>query len=224
MHLTFLATSHSTLATAFTHKEKIMNRFAKASLSITLAAALFVAGCSTSWIKVALADLPVITQVALNIASIVAAAQGKGQASTAANTQIQFVANQVQSDLTLVENLINTYQSAPAATRAGIIGQISTALADAQSNLKSILTAIHVDNVALQSTITAAVAIAVSTLVSIQSLVPQSAPTPASASTSASAKSAKVASASVRPPSPKELKSEFNRVFAANGFPNLQLK
>ena len=191
-------------------------RIAKASLSITLAAALFVAGCSTSWIKVALADLPVITQVALNIAGIVAGAQGKGQAGAAANTQIQFVANQVQSDLTLVENLINTYQNAPAASRAGIVGQISTALADAQSNLKSILTAIHVDNAALQSTITAAVAIAVSTLASIQSLIPQ----PASAS--ASAKSARAVTAP--PPSAAELKSEFNRVFAANGFAQFSVR
>jgi len=208
-----------------------MNRIAKASLSITLAAALFVAGCSTSWIKVALADLPVITQVALNIAGIVAAAQGKGQATAAANTQIQFVANQVQSDLTLVENLVNTYQSAPAASRAGIVGQISTALADAQSNLKSILTAVHVDNAALQSTITAAVAIAVSTLVSIQSLIPQTPPTPASSASAntsangpASARAASAVRASVPPPSAKELRSEFNRVFAANGFPNLQFQ
>jgi hypothetical protein len=208
-----------------------MNRIAKASLSITLAAALFFAGCSTSWIKVVLADLPVITQVALNIASIVAAAQGKGQATAAANTQIQFVANQVQSDLTLVENLINTYQSAPAASRASIVGQISTALADAQSNLKSILTAVHVDNVALQSTITAAVAIAVSTLVSIQSLIPQTPPTPASSASAntsangpASTKAASAVRASVPPPSAKELRSEFNRVFVSNGFPSLQFK
>ncbi|HEU5411775.1 MAG TPA: hypothetical protein VFU57_12200 [Candidatus Acidoferrales bacterium] len=192
-------------------------RIVKASLSITLAAALFIAGCSTSWIKIALADLPIITQVALNIASIVAAAQSKGQAGAAANTQIQFVANQVQSDLTLVENLINTYQSTSAASRAGIVGQISTALADAQSNLKSILTAVHVDNVALQSTITAAVAIAISTLTSIQSLIPQPAPAPAPAS-------AKSARASVPPPSAKELRAEFNRIFNSNGFPQAQLK
>ena len=199
-----------------------MNRIAKASLSITLAAALFLAGCSASWIKVALADLPIITQVALNIAGIVAAAQSKGQTTAAANTQIQFVANQVQSDLTLVENLITTYQSAPASSRAGIVGQISTALADAQSNLKYILAAVHVDNAALQSTITAAVAIAVSTLASIQSLVPQK--TPAPASTSASAKSAKAAHANVPPPFASQLKREFNSIFVSNGFPQLSVK
>jgi len=197
-----------------------MNPIAKASLSITLAAALFVAGCSTSWIKIALADLPVITQVALNIASIVAAAQGKGQATTAANTQIQFVANQVQSDLTLVENLISTYQSAPGASRSGIVGQISTALADAQSNLKSILTAVHVDNAALQATITAAVAIAVSTLASIQSLVPQTSPAPASVSV----KSSKGVPTNVPPPSASQLKREFNSIFVSNGFAQFSVK
>jgi hypothetical protein len=88
-------------------------RIARASLSLVISAALVLAGCSTSWIKTALADLPVITQVALNIASIVAAAQGKGQAGAAVTTQVQAVANQVQSDLTLVQNLIDTYQNAP---------------------------------------------------------------------------------------------------------------
>jgi len=195
-------------------------RFAKTSAALALSAALAFAGCSTSWIKIALADLPVITQVALNIAGIVAAAQGKGQTGAATATQIQNIANQVQSDLTLTQNLINTYQSAPAAGRAGVLAQISTALADAQSNLKSILVAVHVQNAALQSTIAAAVGIAVSTLASIETLIPQPAPAP----NAAAAKSPGVAPAAVPPPSASQLKREFNAIFAANGFPQFQVK
>ncbi|MGA8169192.1 MAG: hypothetical protein WB813_18060, partial [Candidatus Acidiferrales bacterium] len=86
------------------------HRIAKASLCTILSIALVLAGCSVSWISTALADLPVITQVALNITSIVAAAQGKGQASPAATDEIQGIANQVKSDLTLIQSLITSYQ------------------------------------------------------------------------------------------------------------------
>ena len=188
-----------------------MNRIARASLCFVISAALVLAGCSTSWIKTALADLPVITQVALNIASIVAAAQGKGQAGAAVTTQIQNISSQVKSDLTLVQNLIDTYQSAPAASRATLLTQISTSLADAQTNLKSILTAVHVDNAALQATIVAAVGVAVTTLVSIESLIP-------------APKGTVNASAPIKPPSSSQLKREFNAIFVANGFPQAQVK
>src|SRR5579875_750426 len=148
----------------FTQGESLMKtRFAKTSAALALSAALAFAGCSTSWIKIALADLPVITQVALNIAGIVA---------------------------------------------------------DAQSNLKSILVAVHVQNAALQSTIAAAVGIAVSTLASIETLIPQPAPAP----NAAAAKSPGVAPAAVPPPSASQLKREFNAIFAANGFTQFQVK
>lgn len=188
------------------------HRIAKASLCNVLSLALILAGCSTSWISAVLADLPVITQVALNIASIVAAADGS-QVNRAAAAQVQSIANQVKSDLTLVQNLITSYQSATAAERPSIVQKIDAALSDAQSNLNAILTAVHVDNAALQATIVAAVGVAVSTVASIKSLLPAS----------ASAATAR-ASNPVKPPSAKQLKKQFNAIFLANGFPQAQLK
>ncbi len=46
-------------------------------LAIGLAVMMFVTACNTSWINTALADLPVIIQIATNIAAIVGTAQGQ---------------------------------------------------------------------------------------------------------------------------------------------------
>jgi hypothetical protein len=189
------------------------HHIAKASLCTVLSLALILAGCSASWISAALADLPVITQVALNIASIVAAADG-GQVSPAAAAQVQSIANQVKSDLTLVQNLITSYQSATAAERPSILQKIGAALSDVQTDLSAILTAVHVDNAALQATIVAAVGVAVSTIASIDSLLPSSATQTAAP---------KMTSAT-KPPSARQLKKQFNAIFLANGFPQAQLK
>ncbi len=192
------------------------NRIAKASVCTILSVALILAGCSVSWINTALADLPVITQVALNIAGIVAAAQGTGQASPAVTTEVQSIANQVKSDLTLVQSLITSYQSATAAEQPGIVQKISAALGDVQTNLTAILTAVHVNDAALQATIVAAVGVAVTTVASIVSLLPASpAPSPAAGTVRANR--------AVKPPSAKQLKKEFNAIFLANGFPQAQV-
>lgn len=201
------------------------HRIAKASVCITLVAALILAGCSTSWINTALADLPIIAQVALNIASLVAAAQnadpnGASGANPAAAAEIQTIANQVKSDLTLVQSLISSYQNATAAQRPVLVQKISAALADVQTNLNSILSAAHVKDAALQATIVAAVGVAATTVASIVSVLPQSSPASASAGQSASAKPR----AAAKPPSASQLKKQFNAIFAANGFPKAELK
>ena len=186
------------------------HRIAKASVCTILSLTLIVAGCSASWISTALADLPVITQVALNIASIVAAAQGKGQASPAVTSQVQNIAAQVQSDLTLVQSLIADYQSATAAQKPAFVQKIAAALADVQTNLNAILTAVHVSDTALQATIVAAVGVAAATVASIASLLPASAGTVR-------------ANNAVKPPSVRELKKQFNAIFASNGFPQAEV-
>ncbi len=197
------------------------HRIAKASLCTILCAVLILAGCSTSWINAALADLPVITEVAVNIANLVAAGQSGGPngvstgANSAAAAEVQTIANQVKSDLTLVQSLVTSYQSAAAAQKPAVVQKISAALADVQTNLNSILAAVHVKDAALQATITAAVGVAVTTIVSIESLLPQPAPTSASAVR---------VSAAVKPPSASQLKKQFNAIFAANGFPQVRLK
>lgn len=191
-------------------------RIAKASVAAVLSLALILAGCSTSWINAALADLPVITQVALNIVSIVAAAQkaepnGSSGANSAAVAEVQDIAAQVKSDLTLVQSLINEYQSAAAAQKPALVQKISVVLAAVQANLSAILAAVHIKDPALQTTISSAVGLAVATVASIASLLP--APT-----------GTVRASNAVKPPSARQLKKQFNAIFASHGFPQAQLK
>jgi hypothetical protein len=199
------------------------HRIAKASVCTILSVALILAGCSTSWISAALADLPVITQVALNIASIVSMAQGNGQTSPAVTSQVQAIANQVKSDLTLVQSLITSYQSATAAEKPAVVQKIAAALSDVQANMNAILTSVHVNDAALEATITAAVGVAVTTVASIQSLLPAS-PAPVSAAAATSHAASARTSAVSKPPSAKQLKKQFNAIFLANGFPQAQLK
>lgn len=183
-----------------------MNKLSKALIAITCSATLIVAGCSTSWISIALADLPVISQVAVDIAEIVAAAQGSGQVSPVVTNEVEAISAQVKNDLTLIQSLVKDYQAQPSATT---VQKINAALADMQTNLNAILSAVHVNDAALQATIVAAVGVAVTTIASIESLLPTSGVR---------------ANNPVKPPSAKELKAEFNRIFAANGFPNIQIK
>ena len=51
----------------------------KAVLAIVLSISLLATGCSAQWIRVALADLPVLTQMALNIGTIVTTLQSGRQ-------------------------------------------------------------------------------------------------------------------------------------------------
>jgi hypothetical protein len=52
-----------------------LNSQTKIALVIVLSASMLAIGCSAQWISVALADLPVLTQMALNIAALVATLQ-----------------------------------------------------------------------------------------------------------------------------------------------------
>src|SRR5439155_315318 len=69
------------------------NSMMKAVLAVVLCVSLATTGCTADWIKVALADLPLLTQMALNIASLVAALEtGKQVSPTApANTPVPHV-------------------------------------------------------------------------------------------------------------------------------------
>ena len=53
----------------------------KAALAVLLAISLLATGCTAQWISVALADLPVLLQMALNIGSLVTTLQSGQQLS-----------------------------------------------------------------------------------------------------------------------------------------------
>ena len=186
-------------------------KLAQSVLAVAMSAVLIVAGCSTSWIQIALNDLPVLTQIAVNIASILAVAQKQATVDPNTANQIQAVSSQIQAGLTTVQNLITSYQSAPAASKATILGQIDTALGAVQGQLNNILQVAHIANPQLQATVTGAVTLALATIVAIQSLVPAKAGTVK-------------ANMPIKPLSPKELKAQFDALVDANGFGQFALR
>jgi len=65
------------------------NRLNKLLLICTLCLSLAATGCSAQWISVALADLPVLTQMALNIATLVSNVHTGEQIDTSETAAIQ---------------------------------------------------------------------------------------------------------------------------------------
>lgn len=189
---------------------------AKGILAVTLSAALLVSACSTAWIQIALQDLPVLVQIVTSIAGIMSAAQGRGQVDPAVASQIQSIANQVQSDLNLVKSLVDSYNAASSTTKPTIRNQIDAALTAVQGNLSAMLSAAHLNNPALQATISASVGLAISTILAIQSLLPPTA--------AAGPARLKLSVNPSKPLSPKQLKATVNGIFISGGYPDFAIK
>jgi hypothetical protein len=88
----------------------------KPLLALALAIAIATTGCSAQWINIALQDLPVLTQMALNIATLVSAVASGQQASSADVAVIQNISAQASRDLNLLQNLYSEYKASPNAT------------------------------------------------------------------------------------------------------------
>jgi hypothetical protein len=136
----------------------------KAVLAIVLMCTTFTMSCSTSWVQIALNDLPVLIQIATGIISMFPLAS-QDQAVVAS------ISTQAQADLNLILSLYNEYKATPSATT---LAKIQAAIADAQTNLPAILAASHISNPALVQKVTAAVNIILTTIAAISNLIPVS--------------------------------------------------
>src|SRR5229473_4204546 len=92
-----------------------VNSIGKIMLAVVLTISLIATGCSAQWISVALADLPVLTQMALNIATLVATLQSGKQLSPAEAAAIQNISTEASKDLNLLQMLYNEYKTNPSA-------------------------------------------------------------------------------------------------------------
>ena len=145
-------------------------------LAIVLSISLLTTGCKTDWISIALADLPVLTQMALNIGTIATTLQSGRQISSADAAAIENISAQACRDLNLLQSLYNEYKSNPAASTLQTIRNV---IADLQHNLPTLLQAAHFGNAALSLRIGAAVDLILATVASIAALIPQSSMRPA---------------------------------------------
>jgi hypothetical protein len=89
------------------------NSMMKAVLALSLSISLAATGCTAEWIKIALTDLPVLTQMALNIASLVAALQMGKQVSPSEAAAIQNISAEASKDLNLLQALYDQYKANP---------------------------------------------------------------------------------------------------------------
>ena len=183
-----------------------LNSMTKAVLAVVLCVSLATTGCTAEWIKVALADLPVLTQMALNIASLVAALETGKQVSPTEAAAIQNISAEAGKDLNLLQALYDQYKANP---DKAILAKIQSVIGDIKQNLPALLQAAHITNPTLLARVTAAVNLILSTVSSFASLMPQ----PVAPSIAA-----RRAPANTAVPHVKDLKMQWNaQVCAATG-------
>jgi hypothetical protein len=142
----------------------------KTFLAIVLSISLLATGCSAQWISIALADLPVLVQMALNIGTIVTTLESGKQISSADAAAIQNISAQASKDLNLLEALYNEYKANPSASA---LQKIQSVIADLNQNLPALLQAAHIGDPVLEARIAAAVNLILTTSASFAALIPQ---------------------------------------------------
>jgi len=188
------------------------NSRSKVTIVALLSLSLLATGCSAQWISVALADLPVLVQMALNIGTTVTTLQSGQQLSAADAAAIQNISNQASKDLNLLQALYNDYQ---ANANTATIQKIQNVIADINTNLPALLQAAHISDAALSVRITAAVNLILATVNSFASLIPAS---------SATAVRAQMSHQKVAVPHAADLKKQWNQqVCAPTGTSGSQL-
>jgi len=178
-----------------------MNTHSKSRIVLALVLAIIIAttGCSAQWINIALQDLPVLIQMALNIATLVSALASGQQISAADTAVIQNISAQASRDLNLLQTLYSEYKANPSATT---LAKVQKVISNLNQNLPALLESAHVSNPTLSTRVTAAVNLILTTVNSFASLTPQQ-----SASTSRRAKLAL--------PTTKDLKKQWNQQVCA---------
>ena len=140
----------------------------KAVLVMVLCVALAGTGCTAQWISVALADLPVLTQMALNIATLVAAVEGR-PVSPMESAAIQNISSSAYGGLNSLQTLYNQYKANP---DAGTLQKIQDVIAAIDQELPAELQAAHISDPALSARVTAGVNLILSTVQSFATLMP----------------------------------------------------
>lgn len=139
----------------------------KSLLVLVLAISIATAGCSPQWISIALQDLPVLTQMALNIATL--ASTFSHQQNPADLATIQNISAQASRDLNLLLTLYNEYKASPNATT---LARIQSAIGVINQHLPALLESAHISNSLLTTRVTAAVNLILATVNNFAALIP----------------------------------------------------
>ncbi len=183
-----------------------LNSISRIVLVAVLSIALIATGCSAQWISVALADLPVLTQMALNLGALVATLQSGQQLAPADALAIQNISAEASKDLTLLQGLYDAYKANP---NADGLQKIELIIQETNQELPALLQAAHIRDAALSARITAAVNLIVTSVSSFSSLIPQA----ASPALKTSRRNTAIPHPTV--PNPGDLKRQWNQQVCA---------
>ena len=147
------------------------NCWARMALAGVLCLTITLAGCSTEWIEQSEEVVAALIPAATNLVALVAALQGKCVSAADLQT-IQNAGTQAGADLQLIQALITAYQKADATARPGILNQIQSAIEAVQANLQGLLPALHIQDAATQTKVTAVVGIVLAEVQSLAAIVP----------------------------------------------------
>jgi len=164
-----------------------------------LSISLLATGCSAQWISIALADLPVLTQMALNLGTIINTLQTGKQIGSADAVAIQNMSAQASKDLNLLEALYSEYKANPSASA---LQKIQSVIADINQSLPVLLQAAHIGDPVLSVRVAAGVNLILTTVASFAALIPQ---------TSSQLTAQKVAHPKLAIPKASDLKKQWNQ-------------
>lgn len=139
-------------------------------LAILLSISLLATGCSAQWISIALADLPALTQMALNLGTIITTLESGQQISPTEAAAIQNISAQASKDLNLLATLYNQYKADPS---TGTLQKIQNVIADINQSLPALLQAAHISDPVLSARVAAGVNLILTTVASFATLIPQ---------------------------------------------------
>jgi hypothetical protein len=126
------------------------NSMSKIILALLLSISLSTTGCSAQWISVALADLPVLTQMAFNIAALVSTLQTGKQLNPEEEAAIHRTSAEASKDLTLLQSLYNAYKANP---NPDTLHRIETLIQDVNQNLPALLQPAYISDPAVSARI-----------------------------------------------------------------------
>jgi hypothetical protein len=195
-------------------KSKKLN-VVRALAALVLCATMILTGCSTAWITEAEDIVAALIPAAANLITLIEALQGNGV--SAQDLQVmQSASTQAQTDLQLINTLVTQYQQATdAAMQASLLAQIQTAITTVQSNLSTLLPALHITDPATQAKVTAVIGLILSEVQSLEAILPAVQPAVTSGGSAAKA-SAKPKTTKVTPPlSASQFRASYNAIMTA---------
>jgi hypothetical protein len=172
-------------------------------LAILLSISLIATGCSAQWISIALADLPALTQMALNLGTIITTLESGQQINPADAAAIQNISAQASKDLNLLAALYNEYKANPSTST---LQKIQSVIADINQTLPALLQAAHISDPILSARVTAGVNLILTTVASFATLIPQTA-----ASSAAQPAARQSTRQQVAIPKTSDLKKQWNQ-------------